>query len=73
MNKEVYNSDECFSHGAHQAGQAGPPTEGQSLREHHFTQYPSEGSNGATWRQKGEHPGRGTQPHVHKGHPTQQA
>lgn len=73
MNKEVYNGDECFSHGAHQSGQARPPTEGQSLREHHFIQHPSEGSSGATWRQEGEHPGRGTQPHVHKRHPTQQA
>lgn len=32
MNKQVYNSDECFRNGAHETGQIGEPIAGQSLR-----------------------------------------
>lgn len=56
MNKQVYNSDECFRNGA--LGHIGQPIAGQSFRGLHFIQQAFRGSHRGPMETRKEQPSR---------------
>lgn len=73
MNKQVYNSDECFRNGAHETGQIGQPIAGQSFRGPSLHTANIWGKRqGSHGDKKGTAKQKGSNYTYTKGHPTQE-